>query len=600
MASFIEFGDITMTNLLADCNCLELPPLFQADDPISSKLSFFVPEGNNHCLPIDELLLSSVSCNKAETFERVEESQHPSFAPDGSGDSTSIDNLNCAPSDQGMAESSGWKSKEMTLLRGESRYFDSRVCDGSDVENEKSLEEAEHQISNTIADVSVLSESQLTQQNHFQSNAEESSEQPTDRPTKSEVACKRSNRTDDRRNDMQSDPIVVVKPKDDSQALHLANELLMLELVSKPKAFVPRGFYNSSNWCYINATLQVLLSCPPFFHLLKKMGFIGRLDRHETSTPIMDCFVKLASEFKSLSYEYCMRCSKDIRPGNPFTPTYVYDMLSAIKSSLSIFGGQEDAEEFLSCILNGFHEEILQLFDHAKEKSRVNENRLEEIPENCSLLPNGLAKSNAEKVNSPAVNSKIETPISKIFRGEMCTVVSRRDQSPSTSYEPFFTLPVHVSTEHSWTIEDALFSLTERERFHVEEDGREVFRRQTIETLPPILILHMKRFVYDKYGGSMKIDKRVHFKTDLYIRSEWLSEMAEYNADQRTYKLVGVVYHHGVKATGGHYSADVFHIGITSWLRIDDQHIWKIQLNDVLSHNTNRTPYLLLFRQLRN
>jgi ubiquitin carboxyl-terminal hydrolase 10 len=52
---------------------------------------------------------------------------------------------------------------------------------------------------------------------------------------------------------------------------------------------------------------------------------------------------------------------RDIRPGAAFEPTYIYGLLTVIKSSLSEKGRQEDAEEYLGFILNGLHEEMLNL-----------------------------------------------------------------------------------------------------------------------------------------------------------------------------------------------------------------------------------------------
>ena len=387
---------------------------------------------------------------------------------------------------------------------------------------------------------------------------------------------------------------VLVKPELDPQAKYFAAELAEVKLVCKPKAFVPRGLFNSKNWCYINATLQALLACPPFFHLLKRLAYFCEKDRSKTSTPIMDCFVRLASKFRSLSYQYCHQHGRDIKPDHPFTPYNVYEMLDIIESSLRV-GGQEDAEEFLSCILNGFHEEILMLFKLLPNGLDINGNDFTTCDDKKEISSEGDACASF-------ANSKHNTPISSIFRGEMCIIVTRPDQESSISYETFFTLPLDVSMEFAWSIEDALFSLTDGEQCHDSDSDSEqtVIRKQTIERLPPILLLHLKRFFYDKNGGLLKVDKKVHFKTDLIIDQKWLSESAEnYTLDQRSYKLFAVVYHHGLKATGGHYTADVFHIGLRSWLHFDDQTIYPIKLQEVINHSSKKTPYLLYYRQLQ-
>ena len=42
-------------------------------------------------------------------------------------------------------------------------------------------------------------------------------------------------------------------------------------------------------------------------------------------------------------------------------------------------------------------------------------------------------------------------------------------------------------------------------------------RRMTLEELPPVLILHLKFFVYDKDGGSQKLMKKIDYTIELEI-----------------------------------------------------------------------------------
>ena len=42
-------------------------------------------------------------------------------------------------------------------------------------------------------------------------------------------------------------------------------------------------------------------------------------------------------------------------------------------------------------------------------------------------------------------------------------------------------------------------------------------RRTTLARLPPILILHLKRFVFNVTGGSQKLQKHVQYSIDLEV-----------------------------------------------------------------------------------
>lgn len=39
----------------------------------------------------------------------------------------------------------------------------------------------------------------------------------------------------------------------------------------------------------------------------------------------------------------------------------------------------------------------------------------------------------------------------------------------------------------------------------------------TLEELPPVLVLHLKRFVFEKTGGCQKLSKNVDYPVDLEI-----------------------------------------------------------------------------------
>ena len=46
----------------------------------------------------------------------------------------------------------------------------------------------------------------------------------------------------------------------------------------------------------------------------------------------------------------------------------------------------------------------------------------------------------------------------------------------------------------------------------------EAHRRLTLARLPAVLVLHLKRFLFDKTGGSQKLMKQVQCSLDLVIR----------------------------------------------------------------------------------
>lgn len=52
----------------------------------------------------------------------------------------------------------------------------------------------------------------------------------------------------------------------------------------------------------------------------------------------------------------------------------------------------------------------------------------------------------------------------------------------------------------------------------------------TLEELPPVLVLHLKRFVFEKTGGCQKLSKNIDYPVDLEISKGRASSGAQHPA----------------------------------------------------------------------
>uniref|UniRef100_A0A672NM91 Ubiquitin carboxyl-terminal hydrolase n=1 Tax=Sinocyclocheilus grahami TaxID=75366 RepID=A0A672NM91_SINGR len=417
-------------------------------------------------------------------------------------------------------------------------------------------------------------------------------------------------------NEVCEGPIPV---SEDPMAPKLAELIENVKLIHKPVSLQPRGLINKGNWCYINATLQALIACPPMYHLMKSIPLFTETQRPCTSTPMMDNFVRLVNEFcnmpvpsKAKQQAAGEKIMKDLRVGAPFEPTYIYK-LTLIKSSLSEKGRQEDAEEYLGFILNGLHEEMLAL------KKLISPQEETPTPNGPESQP-GVEEDPAEKEegsddeweqvgprNKTSITRQadfIRTPVTDIFGGHIRSVVYQQSSKESATLQPFFTLQLDIQSEKIRTVQEALEVLVARESVQgyttKSKQEIEISRRVTLEELPPVLVLHLKRFVFEKTGGCQKLVKNIDYPVDLEISKDLLSPGVRGKTlkGQRNYRLFAVVYHHGNSATGGHYTTDVFHIGLNGWLRIDDQAVKIINQHQVVKQTAERTAYLLYYRRV--
>jgi ubiquitin carboxyl-terminal hydrolase 10 len=180
------------------------------------------------------------------------------------------------------------------------------------------------------------------------------------------------------------------------------------------------------------------------------------------------------------------------------------------------------------------------------------------------------------------------SPITRIFGG-MFRSELRGHPRPSVNQEPFQSLQLDIGSPDVHNIVDALRKLTRQETVDVEftpGTNTKCLKQILIDQLPPILILHLKRFHFEtgSGGSTVKIWKKISYPLELEIPHEALSKGQQTIASRKglpRYRLTAVVYHHGMNASNGHYTAEVCRQDDREWIRFDDTTLCRLRSEDV-------------------
>eukprot|EP00252_Welwitschia_mirabilis_P001757 TRINITY_DN11699_c0_g1_i1.p1 TRINITY_DN11699_c0_g1~~TRINITY_DN11699_c0_g1_i1.p1 ORF type:complete len:609 (-),score=128.46 TRINITY_DN11699_c0_g1_i1:109-1935(-) len=360
----------------------------------------------------------------------------------------------------------------------------------------------------------------------------------------------------------------------------------------------PRGLINPGNLCFLNSVLQAFLSCSPFVELLQSLK-VHTIP--EVGFPIIQAFVAFVKKFEEDTYAH--QASKQnaksngvIEIGQAFNPLMFDTIVNNFSPEEQRFNGhgrtrQEDAQEFLSFVMDGMHHELLKL-DKQEFSSSVNTN--------LSLVTSS-EDDEWETVgprNQTAVTrtqSFMESKLTRIFGGELRSVVKSRGNKASATIQPFLLLHLDICAESIYTVEDAL-------RHYVSPESLDDYRVSSgkagvvnarksvkLQKLPKVLILHLVRFSYGS-NGSSKLQKPIRFAPEIALGRDLLVSPT---VEGRKYELVATVTHHGRDISRGHYTADAkFSDG--KWLRFDDASVCVVGLNKVLHDQT----YLLFYKQI--
>lgn len=369
----------------------------------------------------------------------------------------------------------------------------------------------------------------------------------------------------------------------------------------------PRGLINTGNMCYMNSVLQALIFCLPFYDFLDQVSKKAAYS-FKSETPLIDAMIMFMREYKvidsAVTVEQLRRRLKNEeleQYGESFTPEFVYDAIRQLPRFASMRRGhQQDAEEFLGFLLESLNEECNAVMRHLPEPNVVsNAPSSAGTPQTSSPTSTTggsdwleVGRKQRAAVTRSSGHTGLSSPITKLFGGQLRSELRVPGLKDSVTMEPFQPLQLDIGSPQVNNIVDALKNLTKPETLHGDFNsprGRDAVatKQVFIESLPAVLILHLKRFQFDAEGtGTVKIWKKVGYPLELDLPKEVLSRqkrnaiLAE-GSGLPKYRLIAAIYHHGKNASGGHYTVDLRRQEGREWIRLDDTVIRRVRSEDV-------------------
>ncbi|KAA8494033.1 Ubiquitin carboxyl-terminal hydrolase 10 [Porphyridium purpureum] len=385
------------------------------------------------------------------------------------------------------------------------------------------------------------------------------------------------------------------------------------------RTYFPRGFVNIGNTCFINVIAQVLLACVPFRELMLQVGASPEHEHPLNRAPLLAKFSRLVKEVVARPGELEKLESAKQRERawlnrESLRPDYLYEAVEhSVVAEMMNRGSQEDAQEFLTHVLNALHEEFIKLGKVVMaDATLANGGDNQEWEETGTSGGHGRADAadvegweevgrkgrGAVHIRSTAVLQ--QSAVTEIFGGVMRSELRWPNSKPSVTREPFMCLQLEIGDRKIRSLEDALQLYFEPEtvegyRSELTREAVEARKHFMIESSPHVLIVHLKRFSYNPETlQPAKVSKRISYPERLTLSPTLFSTVrtSAQHGQNRSYRLFAVVIHHGVEVAGGHYTCDVFQG--TEWVACDDSRLSRASSDAVLK----RQPYLLFYQQV--
>jgi ubiquitin carboxyl-terminal hydrolase 8 len=345
------------------------------------------------------------------------------------------------------------------------------------------------------------------------------------------------------------------------------------------------GLRNMGNTCYLNSSLQCLSATIPLTDYFLAYNFRSEINKEN----FLGTGGKLATAYAELMKTMWLGNHHSSSYSNAIQPTAFKQQLDKFSPQF-VGSAQQDSQELIAFLLDGIHEDLNRI---QPPKPYVEDNDCDGTHDEHDAI---VAWRNYLR--------RDKSVIVDIFQGQLKnSLTCMKCGHSNIRFEPFMYLSLPL-TDKCKTLQDCLDEYCRVEYLQGENQWYckhckkhvDAKKKTDLWILPPILIVHLKRFRFNDSGHmASKNEARVAYPIRNWDLERRVKSRAQRTCANLSYDLYAVSNHVGGRLGSGHYTAYCLNRFDEEWYQFNDSSATLVDEATLQQHQS--AAYVLFYNR---